>query len=274
MWRQGLRLLKHGVLLGVLLAVTGYAHAQARIVIGGTGSALASLETLGRAFSKSSPGNEVVVLPSMGTNGAIKGAIEGGIDIGVISRPLTSAERARGIVETEYARTPFVVATGTGTKADGITLQQLTDIYAFKTVAWPDGSRIRVIMRPRGETNSDMLKALSPDMNRAVSSADNRPGLLMAVTDQECADALEKTPGALGPSTLGQIISEKRQIKVLALDGAAPSLQAMRDGTYPHVRHLYLVIGPKSHPAAGHFIAFARSAEGRKILGSLGYWVK
>lgn len=274
MWQRGLSAVKHWVLLGVIVAVSGHAQAQEKVVIGGTGSALASLEALGQAFSKANPGIAVSVLPSLGTEGAIKGVTEGGVDIGVTSRPLTSVERAKGITDVEYALTPWVVATGMGTRADGITLQQLTDVFWFKTLAWPDGSRIRLIMRPRGEINMEALKALSPEMNRAVSSAEARPGLVIAVTDQECAEALEKTPGALGPSTLGQIISEKRQIKALALGGATPSLQAIRDGSYPHVRHLFLLTGPKSNPASGRFIAFARSAEGRRILGAQGYWVK
>lgn len=274
MRRQGLRLLKHCVLFGLLLAMPWWAHAQARLVIGGSGGALAGLQALGQAFSTANPENTVVVLPSLGSPGAIKALTDGGIDIGVIARPLSEVERSKGMIQTDFATTPFVIATGMGTKADRVTLRQLADIYSFKTVAWPDGSRIRLVMRLPREINTEALKALSPEMNRAVSSAEKRPGLLIAMNDQDCAEALERTIGALGPSTLGQIISEKRQLKVLALDGVVPTLQALRNGTYPHVRRLFLVTGPKSNPAAGRFVVFAHSTEGRRILGSMGFLVR
>mgnify|MGYP002138780563 CR=1 FL=1 len=85
---------------------------------------------------------------------------------------------------------------------------------------------------------------------------------------------LEKVAGAMGPSTLALMISEKRALKALALDGVAPSAQTIANGSYPLVKHVLMVTGPKSPPEAQAFVTFVQSAPGREILRQTGHWVK
>src|SRR5687767_3132598 len=93
-----------------LLVAAGAAQAAAEIKIGGTGNALGTMRELAHAYSKLHPGTKVIVLPSLGSGGGIKAATNGAIDIAVSSRPLKDDERQPDVVETEYARTPFVFA--------------------------------------------------------------------------------------------------------------------------------------------------------------------
>lgn len=242
--------------------------------IGGTGGALATMQLLGDAYTKTRPGIRITVLPSLGSGGGIKAVLAGSIQIAVSSRPLKAEETRAGATEVEYGRTPFVFATAATNPIAGLTLQQLIDIYTGKTENWPDGTRIRLVLRPVGDSDSDMIKAMSAAMRDAKIKAEQRKGMAFAVTDQDAADNLEKIPGALGPSTLAQILSEKRRLKALRLDDVEPAPQTIADGRYAHYKTLFMVTTPKASPAARQFIVFVQSVSGREILLRTGHWVK
>lgn len=251
----------------------GLAHAE-QIKIGGTGCALATMQLLGEAYVAAQPGTEITVLPSLGSSGGIKAMLAGAIQIAVTSRALTDTEINAGAVPVAYARTPFVFATASTNTTMGLSLQELVDIYAGKSVHWPDGTRIRLVMRPTGDSDSDMIRSMSPAMRVALSVAESRKGMAFAVTDQDAADTLERIPGALGPSTLAQIRSEKRALKALELDGVAPGPTTIADGSYPYDKTLFMVTRSEASPAVREFMAFVRSAAGADILTRTGHWVQ
>lgn len=79
--------------------------------------------------------------------------------------------------------------------------------------------------------------------------------------------------GALGPSTLAQIVSEGRALKALRLDGVEPSAQSIADGSYPYYKSMVIVTTARSPPVARQFVEFVQSASGRKILERTGHRV-
>ena len=267
------RLLAGLFFVAPLLALCGTGSVQAEVIkIGGTGSALGTMQLLAQAYAKNHPETRITVLPSLGSGGGVKALLAGAIQLGVSSRPLKDAELKQGAVATEYGRTPFVFAISASNPVAGLSYRELIEIYAGKTELWPDGHKIRLVLRPVWDSDSEMIKSISDEMRAAKSQAEQRQGMLFAVTDQETADNLERIPGALGPSTLGQILSEKRALKSLRLNGVEPSAKTIADGSYPLYKSLYLVTGPQSPPAAQLFVSFVRSAPGREILRQNGNW--
>ena len=109
-------------------------------------------------------------------------------------------------------------------------------------------------------------------MREATHAAEQRKGMSFAISDQDTANNIEKIPGALGPSTLALLLSEKRHVKVLTFNGIAPAAKSIADGSYPLYKQLLLITGPKTIPAAHEFVAFVRSAAGREILVQTGHW--
>lgn len=59
---------------------------------------------------------------------------------------------------------------------------------------------------------------------------------------------------------------------LLAIDGVSPSVETVRDGTYPLVRPLQLMTGTLSQPAAMRFIDFVLGPDGQAIVAENG-WV-
>jgi phosphate transport system substrate-binding protein len=255
---------------GAALALAaGGAHADS-IRIGGTGSGLGTMKVLVQEFNKSRPGAQLMVTPSLGSTGAISAVLAGAVDIGISTRPVTENESRQGASARAYARTPFVIATGATNDSTGLTLRELVQIYSGKVTRWPDGSPIRLVVRPDSDSDTVAMRAFSAEMDGAITAALARKGLRMADTDQDNADALEKLTGSLGTTTLTQIVTEVRAIRPLALDGVAPTLQSVALGHYRYFKTLHLVTGRNPSPLARDFVVFIRSPAGQAVLASSG----
>lgn len=257
------------VLFLLLLPPAAPLHAQEVIRIGGTGGALEAMKGLAAEFSRIHAGIAVRIVPSMGSTGGIKAVLAGDIDIGLSSRRLQKSED--GAIARSYGRTPLGLATMKKHTPPGFTVQELADIYAGRNGKWPDGSSLRVVLRPAAEFDSMLLKGMSEEMDRAVTGALQRKGMILAVTDQDSADAIERVPGALGTVTLAQIVSEKRPFRILALNGVKPDLHTLVSGSYPYFKTYYVITKQTSSPAVRGFVDFIFSRQGREILTRYGY---
>ncbi len=244
------------------------------IKMGGTGSALGTMSQVAEAFRKSHPDINVVVLPSLGSGGGIKAVLHGAIDIGLSTRELTAKEKEQGGKAVIYSKTPFFFATSLKTDCPiDLSTQQVVDIYTGFTESWPCGQPIRLILRSERKEDTILMKAISPAMKKAVEVALSCKGMIYAVTDQEALDRIERLPGALGTTTLGQYLSEKRPIKPLSLDGVGPTVENLANGSYHHFVTHRLVTGPSLSPSAQQFIDYLFSSEGRLLLVGLGHLV-
>lgn len=239
---------------------------SAAIIIGGTGNALGTMKWIALAYQKANPEVRITVLPSIGSSGAIKAVPRGRIQIGLSARPLKEAELKKGIVAIEYARTPTVFAVSNMTPVDAVTQSQLVDIYNGTLKQWPDGSTIRPILRQAGDDNTKQIKALSVEMKKAVENAEKHSVFLFASTDQEAVDKIQNTPGSLGVTSLALLLSEKRKIHPLILDGVAPNIQSCIDGDYPITKRFYFILPAKRSAQVNAFLEFVASEKGAEIL--------
>lgn len=242
------------------------------LIVGGTGSAAPLIGQWAEAYGKRKPNVRVrVIEPPMGSNGSIRAVLAGAIDLAVPGKPLIEAEKAQGGQDWELGRTPFLVVTEKKPPPPGFTIEQLAAIYSGKMTTWTDGSPIRLVVRSLSESDTLILRRLSPGMNQAIDAALARPGMLVAANDLENIDLLEKTPGSLGTSNLALVQAQNRKLNALPIDGKAPTLAALRQGAYPYFKGLYLVRGPKLSPAAQGFLEFILSLSGKEILDRSGY---
>lgn len=236
----------------------------------GTGSALGTMHRLATRFEAANPDLHVHLLPSVGSSGAFRAVAEGALDVGISARPPGPGERALRLVTVPYARTPFVFAVGPGSNVAGITADEAVRIYRGEIQRWPSGERVRVVLRPRGDVDTLVLRGISSDMAAAVDAADAREGMLVAATNQQCDDILLTTPGAIGPSTLTQIVAEATPLRALSWNRVAPTVENLASGAYPLEKTLLLVVRPSPTPAVRRFLAFLASPEARRIIEQTG----
>jgi phosphate transport system substrate-binding protein len=79
---------------------------------------------------------------------------------------------------------------------------------------------------------------------------------------------VEKTPGSFGAS--GFSSARKRAVKMLALDGVAPTKQTIVEGKYPLRRPLYLIVRKPVKAGVRAFVDFVLSRQGQDLISSRG----
>lgn len=259
-------------LLCLALALGADASPAAEVLrIGGTGASLATFRILAADFAKTRPGLRVEIPPSLGSGGGIRALADGALDVAVSARRLTGDETARRLTLVEYGTTPLAFVVGPDNPCTGVTLAQVSQIYAGTWRTWRDGTPIRLVLRPAADTDASILLGLSPQMSQAVGEASRRPGMIVADNDQDNVDAIESLPGAFGACTIAQLRSEKRRAKAVALDGVTPTPAELRSGAYPAVKHLYIVTRESPPPVVKAFLDHLFSKAGQQLLTELGH---
>lgn len=240
--------------------------------IGGSGTDLATMKLLVAPFSRAHPGIRVTIVePSLGSSGGIKAVAAGALNIGLSSRPLKESERRSGLHETAYAKSPLVFATLRFHGQTNLSYPEIADIYRGRRTAWPDGSRLRLILRPDSDSDTIVLRDSVPEMKSVLDEAYRHQGFPIAATDQDSADQIAAIPGGVGTSVLCLLLTEKRPLKVFTLNGVAPSPETVANGKYPLVKTLYLVTPAAPNAATKKFLVYLRSDEAVKILRGTGH---
>ncbi len=79
-----------------------------------------------------------------------------------------------------------------------------------------------------------------------------------------------RTPGALAPTSVTQIMTEEDHLTPLAWNGVAPTLSTLASGAYPLAKTLQVVVRASPRPAVRRFLAFLRSPAAQRILEETG----
>lgn len=269
---MGDRVLRSVLVLGWLLMGESTLCWSAPIRIGGMGGAMTTMEKLAAAYGAHHAEVEFqFIKPPLGSSGAIKALAVGRLDLALSARFLKQEEEM-GLPahQQKLGRTPLLLAVHRSLPVAGFTTAQLVEAYAGRVNTWPDGSRLRVVLRPLSDTDTMLLQSFQP-MAEAVKEAHGRPGAAIAMTDLDSAGMVEKVPGALGTVTLGHLISEGLPLKGLAVDGVEPTLAAVAQGTYPFVKTLILIHRQDAPAEVRAFTDFLLSPDGRALLTEHGY---
>ncbi len=250
----------------LLLAGTGpFGSAAAQTLrAGGTGTAIGMLQQVGAEFTAAT-GVKVDVVSSLGSTGAIRALTDGRLDIAVPARPLKSDESAGGLRQVAVLRTAYVMATS-HYNTTGLKSADLARIFAAVKPTWADGTPIRIILRPRSDTDTALLGELFAGMADAIESARRRAEVPTAATDQDNVALADRTSGSLVGTTMTQIKTEHRHLHVVPLDGVEPTLANFESGAYRFTKKLYFIVPQYSTAEALRFVDFLRSPQGMKAL--------
>jgi phosphate transport system substrate-binding protein len=143
-------------------------------------------------------------------------------------------------------------------------------IFAAVDPLWPDGSPINIILRTASDTDVAIAEQSFTGLAEALEIARQRPEIPVTPTDQDNATAAEELPGSFVHSGLSQVVTEKRNLRMVALDGVEPTLENLESGAYPYEKPFYLVYGASTAVAAEGLLRLLRSEEGRAILRDSG----
>lgn len=259
-------------LAGAAGVATAGAGESGTIVVAGSGSNLPAARILRAAFRRVRPDVAVEVPESLGSKGGIRAAAEGAIALGLVSRPLSAAEQQLGLTVKPYARTAVVLAAHPAVPDDGLTLEELVQIYRGVRTRWRDGRDIVVLTREPGDSSIEVLQRVVPGFREAYADSQAARRWMTLVTDQAMNRAVMSTPLALGLSDTGAIHGDKLTVKALRVNGVTPRAEHVLAGRYPLVKRLDFVYrADRLTPSARAFLDFASSRAGRAALRAYGY---
>jgi len=237
------------------------------LTIAGTGSSSPLISLLFNEFQKQAPETTLhLISPPLGSNGALKALASGRVDLVIVGRPISEEEFKSFGTRFDFADTPFIMASWGGSRRNGFTLKELAQVYEGGLTKWDTGAHIRLVLRGSFESDTLLLKTMSPELARAVALAAQRPGMAGAVNDIETAYLLTKTQGSLGPTTLGLLATMNLRLTVFPINGVAPTLENMKSGRYPWRKTLTVVLPKQPPPAARRFAEFLRSAPAQAVM--------
>ncbi len=248
-------------------SMEGYSRFSGTIRISGSTSMDKLTNAWGESFMEKYPGIKVTA-EFVGSSAGIEAVLSGGADIGNSSRSLTADERAGGAVENPAAVDGIVVCVDPSNRIDGLTCRQLIDIYTGIVTNWSElgGSDIPVVVvgREAGSgTRGAFEEALGVEDQCAYANELDSTGAVMA--------RVASTPGAIGYVSL-DVADDS--VRVLSLEGVAPSVENIRDGSYPLSRLFVMVTRgeiAEQDELVRMWFDYVYSEEGQKIAERLGF---
>lgn len=260
------RLFPAAAALAIAVAASGAESADV-LRIGGTGGALGMMTHMAAPFTAAS-GIETEILPSLGTNGSLRAAADGAIDVALLARKLKPSEAKYGLSVVPFARTALVFVTS-HPKPNSWRDVELAGIFNSEIRKWKDGTPINIILRTKVDTDTEIIGTIFPGLRDALKQAQARPDVPVASTDQDNAELAQSLNGSFVQAGLSQMVTEKRKLSLVPINGIEPSIANLENGTYPYEKPFYMAFKPGNRNAEA-LAKFLHSKAGLDALRGTG----
>ena len=264
------------LLLPPVLLVTGDRGAMAQpapetLVFAGCDSNIPLTRLLARAFMQHHP--EVrIQLRTVGSTNGVALATAGAIQVGLVSRPLRDAEEGLGLTFLPYAKTAVIMGADPDTPDTTLTTADLLSFYRGTKLTWNSGREVTFLTREEGDSSISSLKQAMPGFAEAYAAGSTTSHWTILYSEPTMHEALLTHRFALGLSDLGTTTLERLPIKVLSIDGVAPTPENVASGRYRFVKTLGFVWREDALPASARaFVNFVQSEDGAGLLRAHGY---
>lgn len=202
-----------------------------------------------------------------GSSAGIESLTAGSVDIGNSSRNLKDSEKEAGAVENIVAIDGIAVVVDPANTVEGLTKDQLIDIYTGKIKNWSEvggeDSVIIVVGREAGSgTRGAFEELLEIEDACAYANELDSTGAVMA--------KVASTPGAIGYVSL-DVVDDT--VIALPLDGVEPTEENIKAGSYflsrPFVMATMGEVSKQSEAVVALF-DWLKSDEGKEVIKSVG----
>lgn len=211
-----------------------------------------------RAWTRTGHGN--IELQPFNTASGIDAVASGTADLAGSARGSDGSGQDANLTFTPVAWDALVLITQSSNPISNITLKQAHDIYFGKITNWSEvgGSSapidVYAVASPGDGIEYSLRELLFGRGNQPVAA----PRLY--VNTHKLEEGIELNPNGFGAATLGDIKGNSK-LKAISINGKAPTVANIADGSYPLYTALYLVTNPRSPKAAEiqTFIDFLQS---------------
>ncbi|MCX8007708.1 MAG: phosphate ABC transporter substrate-binding protein [Coriobacteriia bacterium] len=233
----------------------GRQHAADQVIVTGSTTVQPIAEVSKEGFEKAHPGIHVLV-SGVGSSAGIENVIAGTSDIGTSSRDLKGDEAKHGLVDTPIAYDAIAVIVNPSNPVNGLTKEQVKAIFQGRITNWkevggPD-MEIGVVNRDEASGTREAFSKIVLDKERFDPTAVILPGT------GQVRSVVAQAPSAIGYISLGFVTPE---VKALAIDGVAPSEEAVVSGAYPISRVLHFFTKGEPTGLVKEFVAYVLSPD-------------
>ena len=259
-------------LMALSLATANAAGDTKKIVMDGSTTVGPIAKAFAEYYMKAHPDVNVTVSESGSGNGA-KSLINGACDVADMSREAkeiemaAAKEKGRRFTEHVIAMDGIAVTVHPSNPVAALTKAQVAGIYSGKITNWNEvgGPDLKIVIISR-DTNSgtyECFQELVLKKEPVSSSAEH------ANSNGAVRQRVMSTPAAVGYVGLAFL----EGVKAVAIEGVEATAENVVAKKYPIARPLFMYTN--GEPAEGtplaDFVGLCKTADGKKIVGELGY---
>jgi phosphate transport system substrate-binding protein len=217
------------------------------------------------------------------THNAYVNLIEGTKDVIFVTAPSTeelalAADAGIDLEVIPVVKDALVFLANTANPVDSLTKAQVKDIYTGQLTNWAQvgGADADIIayQRPVNSGSQTLFLALAMgDTTPVDAPTELRPGGMEGLID--AVSLYDNSADALGYSVYyyAQEMYTYDNVKLLGIDGVAPTTESISDETYPYLTYYYAVVraGEPAGSPARQLIDWFLGSEGQQIASGTGY---
>jgi len=242
-----------------------------RLSLAGSTTVQPLAEKLAEEFMKLNPGLTIEVQGG-GSSVGVTSAGEGTVDIGMASRAIKDSEVAKfpDLQVFTIARDGIAIVTNPGVQLPGLSVEQVRSIFAgeitnFAEVGGPDAP-ITVISREEGSGTRAAFEELVMEYKDAAGEKQTKlitDKALLQQSNGQVRTAVATTPNTIAYLSFGFLDSS---VAPVVIDGVAPTVDNVRNGSYPISRPLNMLTKGAPNPLAQAFLDYILSNAGQEIV--------
>jgi phosphate transport system substrate-binding protein len=219
-----------------------------------------------------------------GSGTGLAALINGTVAIANASRQIMPEERAQaqanGIEPVEYvvAGDAIAIVVYPGNPVNGLTIPQLSDIYAGKITNWREvGGEDRPIVLLSRESNSGTHVFFLEHVVRQGRAGDQTlfsPNTLLMPSSEGISAEVRQNPNAIGYDGLGYVTPDQKVVAVALAAGeryVLPAVETVKNSSYPIARGLYIYTAGEPQGAIRAYLDWILGPEGQAIVREQGF---
>ncbi len=219
---------------------------------------------LGEAFKRDT-GISFTYNPT-GSGSGIQAVQEGRCDIGLSSRALKDEEKAAGLTGTVLAYDGIAIIVNPENPVSDLSIETIAKIYTGEIANWSEvggnDAEIVLIGREAGSGTRDGFESIT-DTKEACKYRQELTSTGDVIT------TVSQNPAAIGYASVASV---KDSVKAVTVDGVAPTVDTIKDGSYVVQRPFVLVTktDAKLSEAAQKFFDYITSKDADEIIAAAG----
>ncbi len=264
--------MKSSLLFALALATAATASASKLVIKGSDTLGAKLVPTLAEEYKAKHSGVSFEIAAEGSTTG-LAAIIDGTAQIGMSSRRARatemSAAAAKGVTLKPIivAHDAMAVVVKANSPISKLTLRQVEPIFTRDVKDWSavggKPGKISIYTRNTASGTYSDWKDLAMKKRDYASSSQKMAG------NEQIAAEVAKNPNGIGYVGLAYIHAEG--IKVVAIDGVAPSKETILSKKYPYARPTFYYTNGEPTGEAAKFIEFSLSDTGQKIAEKIGF---